>query len=268
MRRNSPEVSYSVSLNQDQSRLLAHMHRSGRFEPESLNYSNIIMGGSFLASFEWSRDKGMRLARSLYGILGLTQRKLIVMPWIVTDESRRYAVGEFGSFRPNSTRYETLFVPDSNEDAAEGALNTNEFTKSFLTDDLRALIAIYERTQELRDLYGNNFSPRFFEKEVARRSELPMDSMRERLGRLEGLICRSEQVSHGAVTAEGFKSRLHPDDNFVVRNTRPKWFLPNSRVSDVEELLDRYPRDTRKTKPKLKLLKSEPGVNTPYFKAA
>src|SRR3989344_4771854 len=263
-RSSPPETRFSVPLNSDQSIILGSL-RDKRGDSFGVGYFDYLRGNegerpdvhlkdliwTSEEDAKWSKSRIWRVVRSLYGVISIREASHTVY-----RAGQGEYIGNSWNYREirapktvtGRSRYESFEVPTSNREAV--------------------LVAIYSRTQALRDRYGNNFSPRFYEKEVANLTNKPISEMRESLERLEGLICRAELDASEALKLADPDNRDGDNGIRIKRQYRPRWFMPSARVPDVETFLDRY----SDLLPKSVALGSQrnntalPGVNSRWYR--
>src|SRR3989338_351315 len=283
-RSSPPETRFSVPLNSDQSIILGSL-RDKRGDSFGVGYFDYLRGNegerpdvhlkdliwTSEEDAKWSKSRIWRVVRSLYGVISIREASHTVY-----RAGQGEYIGNSWNYREirapktvtGRSRYESFEVPTSNREAVKVALDTGEFEKIVQAEDIPVLVAIYSRTQALRDRYGNNFSPRFYEKEVANLTNKPISEMRESLERLEGLICRAELDASKALKLADPDNRDGDNGIRIKRQYRPRWFMPSARVPDVETFLDRY----SDLLPKSVALGSQrnntalPGVNSRWYR--
>lgn len=170
---------------------------------------------------------------------GLSIDKYILPPFSERQEERinateihRRLYGIISFFREMNPqtghKYYNFFIPERNKEAVEEAQQTGWFSKYFPEEDIHVLNLLYQRTQELYNLYGYGWSPEFTVTEVMKKTGLKKLEARESLDKLIGTI--------------GFFSEGHmkfPEKGGTVTIATPYWFIPKHRTALIEELLNR-----------------------------
>ncbi|MBN2043101.1 MAG: hypothetical protein JW754_04830 [Candidatus Aenigmarchaeota archaeon] len=142
----------------------------------------------------WSPGQGEVMIRDLLGVLGVG---------IDTGIGYRDC-------------YSWVWVSPKNEESIPEMVEKNVFRKCIRKDGLPVLAAIFERTNELRDLYGKNFYPRFTVREASKRSGVPMNHTKRLMDDLTGVLA------------------------FAIDHRQHKWFIPRTMLGLSEEILERY----------------------------
>jgi hypothetical protein len=109
--------------------------------------------------------------------------------------------------------YAGVFVPMENGEAVRRSLENGIFTKTINGKSRPVLSAVYRRSVELRNAHSD-FYPRFTVRETARRSGLNMKKARNYLDSLIGVLA------------------------FTHDNRQPKWFVPRSSFSLINDLAE------------------------------
>lgn len=109
-----------------------------------------------------------------------------------------------------------VWVSPENEEAVPKLIEKNVFQKCIGKDSLPVLAAIFERTTELRESYGNDFYPRFTVRETSKRSGIPMKHVKRFMDDLTGILA------------------------FANDHRQHKWLLPRTSIPLSEEILERY----------------------------
>ncbi|MBU0953675.1 MAG: hypothetical protein KKA90_04655 [Nanoarchaeota archaeon] len=158
------------------------------------------------------------LHRRLYGIIGI-------------DEGWSTYAGE------ESPRDErkcfSFYIPHENEDAVSEARETGWFRKSLKEEDLGVLDTIYDRMAWLHDSYGRGWYPRFYVREVARRTKLNEREARRSLDRLIGVLGIAYTK---IVPRSSWRSHKKYSSDYNI-TTAPAWFIPEYRLPLIKELL-------------------------------
>ncbi len=112
--------------------------------------------------------------------------------------------------------YKFLHLSSEDRQLLEKARENNGwFTKKFSEEDTEVLRYIYEKGEELKEKYGNNWNPRFREFEISKRLNISERSVRKSLDRLVGVLCP---------LYSSFQKKA--------------WFLPLARMPLVKEILN------------------------------
>jgi len=175
-------ITYSIEIG-DAHREMLDLCGDHSEKPEWLRY----------ASRTWSPHQGNDIMRDLFGILAVS-----IGDGLVGD------------------CYNWVFVPGENESSIGRAVRDGIFQKQISRENLPVLAAVYERTAELKSMYGSGFYPRFTIRESAQRSGMSMAKTKKHLMDLTGILAYS------------------PDHNQF------KWFLPKSTLGLAEEVLEKY----------------------------
>jgi len=169
------------------------------------------LGSISYGSATWSPYQGDKIMKNLFGIIAVCEEP----------------VGRY-----NRNKYSFIYVPSQNLDAITEAIqNSGAFSKTIGMEDLAVLRAIYDRTDELRSKYGNDFYPRFSPTELSNRTGLDKKEVESSLQNLTGILVEAFQpytfVSGTFIT----------EDYHSYKTNIPKWFIPKARMELAEQAL-------------------------------
>ncbi len=218
-------LSYSIELRDNQRRFLKAAIDSGGFNYDRTMadgyYSNMTSRKSSIRfdGLTWSQDHCEKVARSLYGMIGVSRKNFRV------------------SKMKSPQRY-FLYVPGFNVELTKRAIETGCFQKEIMQGDLRVLYALVERDHELRGKYNPRWHPEFHPSELASKLKLNEGSVRGSLKRLTGILMILEvpqlkEVNIRSQNVLGFEDMC---GDFRTINEK-RWILPEARIEDAHRLL-------------------------------
>ncbi|MBW2990574.1 hypothetical protein KY348_02605 [Candidatus Woesearchaeota archaeon] len=152
----------------------------------------------------WSPHQGKKIMRNLFGILA------------IEDRGKGYGRHWYAWVGP----------PSDNIKAIKQAKKNSVFSKSIDIESIPVLANIYNRTLELKNQYSQGFYPYFTPTEIANRTGISKQQVRDHMEQLTGVL------------AKVYLPYIVANYETYYTATVDKWFIPKSRMNLVKEILN------------------------------
>jgi hypothetical protein len=206
------KIYYNIFLNERDIEVLRSFTEVSKNGKISMFYRDI---NNLQVDLVLSENISKSTMRELYGIVGISEGN----------------PNDIGYRKP----YDGFYIPEENKEALMKVLSGMDIFRKYITEEqIPVLSAIYKRTKELQDKYGERFHPRFTVKESAERADVTEYEAKNQLKALTGMLTEiTKQHIFDTTSKTTYAYRTYTG---IVN----KWFISRARMPLVERVLEMF----------------------------